>query len=283
MAGVLVIVGTPLGNREDLSPRARAAILGADLLLCEDTRSPNRLMGEGVTLPPRRSCFVGNEHERVAGMLEALGAGARVVYVSEAGMPCWSDPGQMLVRAAIDAGFEVDVIPGPTAMATAVALSGLPSAEVRFVGFAARSGRPRAELLDELRHESATVVFYEAGNRTRDLLHDLAAVLDDAAERPVAIAREMTKLHQEVLRGTVASLAAELPASLLGEVTVVLGPASRRRGDVAEQAARAVLDTMLDPSLRPRERARRLAALTGEPARAIYARIDAHGDDVPEE
>ncbi len=273
MGGVLVIVGTPLGNREDLSPRARAAILGADLLLCEDTRSPNRLFGEGVTLPPRRSCFVGNEHARTAELLEALAAGKRVAYVSEAGMPCWSDPGERIVRAAIDAGYEVDVVPGPTAAATAVALSGLPSAEVRFVGFPPRSGRARTEFFDDLRHESATVVCYEAGNRTRELVVDLAAAIEDASARRVVVARELTKLHQEVRRGTAASLAAELPDALLGEVTVVIGPSTTTRHDVAESAARDVLEIMLDATLRPRERARRLAARTGHPARELYARL----------
>ena len=279
MAGVLVIVGTPLGNREDLSPRARAAILGADLLMCEDTRSPVRLFGDGAGLPPRRSCFVGNEHERVAGLLEALAAGSRVVYISEAGMPCWSDPGEQLVRAALEAGFAVDVVPGPTAVATAVALSGLPSQEIRFVGFPPRGGRLRTEFIAGLRYESATTVCYEAGNRTRDLVVDLAAGLEDAETRDIAIAREMTKLHQEVRRGTVARVAAEIPESMLGEVTVVLAPAERGRGDVAREAACAVLATVLDKSLRPRERARRLAALTGEPAREIYARLDSAHDE----
>jgi len=283
MAGVLVIVGTPLGNREDLSPRARAAILGADLLLCEDTRSPVRLFGEGVVLPPRRSCFVGNEHGRVEGLLEALAAGSRVAYVSEAGMPCWSDPGQLLVRAAIEAGYEVDVVPGPTALATAVALSGLPSEHVRFVGFPPRGGKPRTELLEDLQHETATVVFYEAGNRTRDLVDDLARTLGDADVRELVVAREMTKMHQQVVRGTVIKVVATLPDPILGEVTVVLGPSTRPRGDAARDAAKETLDAVLDVSLKPRERARRLAALTGLPARDLYARLGAAPDDPPRE
>ncbi len=278
MSGVLVIVGTPLGNREDLSPRARAAILGADLLLCEDTRSPVRLFGEGVELPPRRSCFVGNEHGRVEGLLEALAAGSRVAYVSEAGMPCWSDPGQLLVRAALDAGYEVDVVPGPTAVATAVALSGLPSEHVRFVGFPPRGGKARTDLLDDLRFEPATVVFYEAGNRTHDLVRDLATFAD-AGRRQLAVAREMTKMHQQVVRGTIVEVKGGLPDPILGEVTVVLGPATMRRDDVARDAARETLATVLDASLRPRERARRLATLTGLPAREIYAQLGAAAAD----
>lgn len=273
MAGVLVLVGTPLGNREDLSPRARAAILGADLLLCEDTRSPVRLFGEGVQLPPRRSCFVANEQGRTDELVAALDRGERVVYISEAGMPCWSDPGEHLVRAAVAAGHEVDVIPGPTAMSVAVALSGLPCRHVRFLGFAPRDGRARSDLLAGLRFEPATVVLYEAGNRTHELIADFVRVLDDASERAVVVARELTKLHQQVIRGSAAAVLEALPDPVLGEVTVVLGPATRSRDDVAIDAARETLTTMLDRSLRPRERARRLALLTGLPARDLYTQL----------
>ncbi len=280
MPGMLVIVGTPLGNRDDLSPRGRAAILGADLLLCEDTRSPVRLLGDGVTLPPRRSCFVGNEHERVGELLAALRDGKTVAYVSEAGMPCWSDPGQRLVAAALAAGFEVDVVPGPTAMATAVAWSGLPADEVRYCGFPARGGKARTDWLASLVDERATVVCYEAANRTAALVADLARTLPDADTRAIVIARELTKLHQDAIRGTVAGLAAEALTGLLGEVTVVLAPARLREHDPVRAAAVATLEALLDAGLKPRERARRLAALTGLPARDLYARLG-HGGDAP--
>jgi 16S rRNA (cytidine1402-2'-O)-methyltransferase len=282
MAGVLILVGTPLGNREDLSPRARAAILGADLLFCEDTRSPVRLLGEGHDLPPRRSCFVGNEHERTDELLAALREGKRVAYVSEAGMPCWSDPGRVLVRAAIEADFPVDVIPGPTAVATAVCHSGLPSDEVRFVGFPPRSGGARGQWLASLVGEPATMVCYEAGNRVPALLEDLAKALPDSALRRVAIARELTKLHQEIIRGTVSELAARTHDALLGEVTIVLAPSLRTRTELAQEHAARVLEVVLDASKKPRERARLLAELTGLPARELYARLGhKDGDDQP--
>ena len=277
--GALVLVGTPLGNLGDLSPRARGAIVDADLLLCEDTRSPQRLVGEGVRLPPRVSCFVGNEGERVALLLERLGRGERVVYVSEAGMPVWSDPGERLVRAAIAAGFEVDVIPGPTAASVALCLSGLDGREVRFVGFPPRGGPEREALLAGLAHETATVILYEAGNRTAELVADLARALPDAGERGLVIARELTKMHQEVLRGTVASLAAEVRGALRGEVTVVLGGGAATREDPAQAAARAVWAAVQDGSLRPREKAKRIARLTGLEARAIYEGLGRRGDD----
>jgi 16S rRNA (cytidine1402-2'-O)-methyltransferase len=274
--GLLVLVGTPLGNRGDLSPRAREAILGADLLLCEDTRSPVRLLGEGVQLPPRISCFVVNEGERLGLLLEHLARGERVAYVSEAGLPVWSDPGLRLVQAAVAAGYEVDVVPGPTAAAVALCLSGLPSEDVRFLGFLPRSGPDRAARMRSIATDTATVLIYEAGNRTPALLRDLAAALPDAATRRVAIGRELTKQHQEVLRGTVQELASSLGDALRGEVTVVLGGAVASEvaaADPAQTAARAVWDLLWDTSLRPREKAKQLAALTGVDARAIYERL----------
>lgn len=271
--GTLVLVGTPLGNREDLSPRARRAILEADLLLCEDTRSPARLLGGEAKLPPRKSCFLGNEAERVPLLLEHLSRGERVAYVSEAGLPVWSDPGRLLVVAAVDAGHDVDVVVGPTAAAVALCHSGLPATDVRFIGFFPRGGPQRRSALDDLCHEIATVVLYEAGNRVPALLQDLARVLPDAKTRRLTVARELTKLHQEVVRGTVAELAAELQDDLRGEVTIVLGGGAVPEADAEAVAARAALDVVLDPRLKPREKAKRLAELTGLGTRELYDRL----------
>jgi len=281
MSGALVLVGTPLGNLGDLSPRARAAIVGADLLLCEDTRSPQRLVGEGVRLPPRVSCFVANEPERVALMLEHLGRGEQVVFVSEAGMPVWSDPGERLVRAAVAAGFAVDVIPGPTAASMALCLSGIDGRDVRFLGFPPRGGQEREAFLKKLARETATVIVYEAGNRTPALVADLARALPDAEVRALVVARELTKMHQEVLRGTAASLAVTLREGLRGEVTVVLGGAAELEAaeDPAKAAARAVWAACGDASLRPRERAKLIAQLTGLEAREIYETLCRDGAD----
>ena len=279
MAGVLVLVGTPLGNRGDLSPRAREAIVTADLLLCEDTRSPVRLLGDDVQLPPRISCFVANEGERLALLLERLERGERVAYVSEAGLPVWSDPGLRLVEAAVAAGYAVDVVPGPTAAAVALCLSGLPADDVRFLGFLPRSGPERAERFAALRDETATVIVYEAGNRTPALLTDLARALPDATTRRVVIGRELTKQHQEVLRGTVTELAASVEEALRGEVTVVLAGAAPRQADedAAQAAARGVWQALTDVTLRPRERAKAIAELTGLDAREIYEQLSRRG------
>jgi 16S rRNA (cytidine1402-2'-O)-methyltransferase len=270
--GVLVLVGTPLGNRDDLSPRARAAILDADLLLCEDTRSPTRLLGADERLPPRLSCFVGNEASRVSVMLEHLARGETVAFVSEAGMPVWSDPGRVLVAAALSSGYRVDVVPGPTAAATALVLSGLPASDVRFIGFLPREGASRKQALRGLVDETATVILYEAGNRVRALLTCFAETLRDAQTRRIVIARELTKLHQETLHGTVAELLEQIDAPLRGEVTVVLGPTTIEPIDRVREAARETFEVVL-ADMKPREKAKRLAALTGFDARELYDRL----------
>ncbi len=278
MSGTLVLVGTPLGNRADLSPRAREALVGADLLFCEDTRSPSRLLGSDTALPPRRSCFVGNEHQRREELIGALQAGKTVAFCSEAGLPVWSDPGQFLVRAAVEAGFDVDVVPGPTAASIALCLSGFEALGSCFWGFIARDGGARRDALARVAKAEGAGLLYEAGNRTPALLRDLAAALPDADTRQVVVARELTKLHQEVLRGSARALAAQVTEPLRGEVTVVVEGAPSSASDERKATARAVLETMLDPGLKPRPRARKLAELTGLDARELYDRLRAARD-----
>ncbi len=274
--GRLVLVGTPLGNRADLSPRAAAAITGADELFCEDTRSVPRLLGTETPLPPRRSFFAGNEAQRCGELVDLLSAGREVVFVSEAGMPIWSDPGRALVEAALGGGFVVDVIPGPTAAATALCLTPFVAEGARFLGFVPRDSGPRKSVLRTLARDRGAAIFYESPNRVAALLRDLETVLgEDAKQRRVAVARELTKLHQEVKRGTVAELAAQIQAPLRGEVTVVLEGyrGVDEEAEDAKSAAREVLETMLDPTLKPRPKAKRLAELTGGDAREIYDRL----------
>lgn len=272
----LVLVGTPLGNREDLSARGRAALLEADLLFCEDTRSPLRLLGEAdaARLPPRVSCFVANEGARVDALLDALREGKVVAYVSEAGMPVWSDPGAVLVRAAVGAGFEIDVVPGPTAASIVLAASGFDATGALFLGFIERSGAERKRALETIARAAGPVLLYEAGNRTPALMRDLATALPDADTRQVVIGRELTKRHQQWIRGSAAALAAEIGEPLRGEVTVAIaGAPELDADDPGRAAARAVLELMLDASLKPKARAKAIAALTGESASAVYDRL----------
>lgn len=273
MTGKLVLIGTPLGNREDLSPRARRALVEADLLMCEDTRSPQRLVGD-EKLPERISCFVGNEHERIAMLRERLAAGQTVAFVSEAGLPVWSDPGRLLVAAAVEGGFEVDVIPGPTAATCALALSGFVAERARFYGFLPRGGSERDAVLDELASERGAALIYEAGNRVPGLLRDLVS---GSGARAIVIVREFSKLHQEVIRGRVAELAERITEPLRGEVTVVLAgleiAEAEPVADARVEGARAAMEVLLDAGLKPRARAKALAELTGLDAREIYDRL----------
>lgn len=286
--GRLVLVGTPIGNREDLSPRARRVLLEADVLFCEDTRSPTRLLGEGVRLPARMSCFVGNEHERVTQLLHALAEGKRVVFVSEAGMPVWSDPGRILVDAALDAGYEVDAVPGPVAATMALALSGFPAEGARFWGFLPRTGQARDEALQRIGADDGAALIYEAGPRMKALLADLAR-RPSLSSRRILLARELTKLHQELERGLPQALLDRERGGWLGEFTVVVEgaqPSPTPTEDERVLGGRAVLAVMLDPALRPRERAKRLADLVQRPAGELYAELTAATrgthDDGPE-
>jgi 16S rRNA (cytidine1402-2'-O)-methyltransferase len=277
--GTLVLVGTPIGNRSDLSARAREAILGADLLLCEDTRSPLRLLGVGgEALPPRASCFVGNEHERLDMLEEALGQGKRVAFVSEAGMPVWSDPGRLLVERAWACGAQLDAVPGPTATGMALALSGFAAEGATFLGFLERSGPSRKAQLRAIAESGGAVVIYEAGNRTSGLLADLSDALGEDSPRRVLVARELTKAHQELMRGTSSQLREQISGALRGEVCVVVEGRGAKVADAdaddpARAAASAVLEVMLDPKLKPRARAKALAALTGHNASELYKRL----------
>jgi len=273
--GMLVMVGTPLGNREDLSPRARRAITQANLLLCEDTRSPIRLLGEDIKLPQRLSCFAGNEGERVGIMLQHLTAGQTVAFISEAGMPIVSDPGRILVRAAVDEGFEVDVVPGPSASVSALCISGFAAKGFRFLGFLPRSGTERKELLAGLQYAQEPTIFYEAGNRVAKLLSDMLEWVSGAGSRNIVIARELTKLHQEIIRGTIADVYHRVysEGGLRGEVTMILEGRYEIEKFEQTRAASQAIELMLDPKLKPRERARKLASLSGINARELYQRL----------
>ena len=271
--GRLVLVATPIGNREALSPRARRTILEADVVYCEDTRSLPRLLPDESRLPPRVSCHRDNERGRIERLLADLSAGRTVVYVSEAGMPGIRDPGLALVRAARAAGHSVDVVPGPSAVTCAVALAGF-EGPFAFLGFVPRKGAERRAFLAGAARHTETVVLFEAPGRLPALLRDLAGAVPDPQRRSAVIARELTKLHQQVRAGTLAELAGAFEGPVRGEVTVVVGPAAPSgEPDDGMRAARGVLDAVLDPGLRPRERARRIAERTGLSTDEVYRRL----------
>ena len=203
MAGVgrLVLVGTPIGNLDDLSPRAIAAMQDADVLVCEDTRRTGRLLqAAGVRAKALLAVHDHNEVHQIAPLLERMRRGETVAVVTDAGMPGISDPGERLVRATAEAGIEVVVVPGPSAAIAGLVASGLPAGRFAFEGFLPRSGSGRTERLASLVGERRTIVLYEAPHRLARTLADLATTL--GGTRRCALARELTKLHEEVWRGT---------------------------------------------------------------------------------
>lgn len=271
MSGALVLVGTPIGNLGDLAPRAVEALRSADVIACEDTRRTGRLLHHlGISGVPMVVVNEHTEHDRRRELLDRVAGGERVVLVSDAGMPAVSDPGQRLVRAAHEEGLAVEVVPGPTALATALVVSGLATDRFVFEGFLPRKGAGRAERLAELAGERRTTVLYEAPHRLARTLADLVGAL--GPEREVAVARELTKLHEEVWRGSLAEAVeragAEAPR---GEHVVVLAgapePAPREWGD---DELGELLAAGLDRGLSRRDATAEVVARTGAPRRRVY-------------
>ncbi|WP_377107711.1 16S rRNA (cytidine(1402)-2'-O)-methyltransferase [Propionicimonas sp. T2.31MG-18] len=224
--GSLVLAGTPIGNVEDASPALRAALATADVIAAEDTRRLHGLLTRlGVTTSARVvSYFDGNEASRVSGLLDALAEGRTVVVVSDAGMPTVSDPGYRVVAAAVDAGLPVRVVPGPSAVLVALALSGLPTDRFCFEGFLPRKGGERRRRLSGLASEERTMVFFEAPHRLEEFLADARTAFGD--DRRAAVSRELTKTWEETRRGTLAELADWAAAGVRGEITVVVAGAA---------------------------------------------------------
>ena len=236
----LAVCATPIGNLEDVTLRVLAELAAADVVLCEDTRHTRGLLERHGIKARLLSYHEHNEAQRTAELLPRLEAGERVALVSDAGLPGVSDPGARLVRAALDAGVDVTVLPGPSAVETALVASGLVAEQYRFLGFLPRGEKKLAELWDELRGWPWPAVAFESPQRLPATLRSLAAA---DAEREVAVCRELTKRFEEVARGTAAELAERFAAPPKGEITLVLGPgaarAERRRGPRARRCCRA--------------------------------------------
>lgn len=224
--GVLVLAGTPIGRIEDAGARLGAELATAQVIAAEDTRRLRRLLSELGVEPRGRvvSYFEGNEVARTPQLLEALRLGERVLLVTDAGMPSVSDPGYRLVRAAIDAGVDVRVVPGPSAVLAALAVSGLPTDRFCFEGFLPRKAGERARQLAALAQEQRTVVFFEAPHRVGETLRALAEAF--GAGREAAVCRELTKTHEEVRRGALAELADWAAQGVRGEITLVVAGAA---------------------------------------------------------
>jgi 16S rRNA (cytidine1402-2'-O)-methyltransferase len=227
--GRLVLCATPIGNLGDVSARLTATLSAADVIFAEDTRRARAFLSAlGVTPPPLRSFFAGNESRRHGELRSRLTAGETVVVITDAGTPAVADPGLSAVRIADEVGAKVTVVPGPSAVTAAVALSGLPSERFVFEGFLPRRGEDRRRRLEALAGEERTMVLFSATRRVVEDLADLAAAL--GGERPVVVAREITKVHEERWRGTLAGAAAHWAAiGGRGEFTLVIAPLVRAR------------------------------------------------------
>jgi len=268
-AGALVLVGTPIGNLGDLSPRAAEALAGADVVCCEDTRRTGKLLSlAGIE---RRPFVVLNEHteeRELPRVIERIERGQRVALVTDAGMPAISDPGERLVAGVVEAGHAVEVVPGPSAAVAALVMSGLPAGRFVFEGFLPRKGPARRQRLAAVAAEPRTAVLYEAPHRLARTLADLVEVC--GGERRVAVAREITKLHEQVWRGTLAGavtwVAEREPP---GEIVLVLAgaPVAGPPGD--DDIVAAVRSEMAAGSS-ARDAARTVASRLDVPRRRAY-------------
>jgi 16S rRNA (cytidine1402-2'-O)-methyltransferase len=274
MAGVLYLVATPIGNLEDMTHRAVRVLSEVGVIAAEDTRAAARLLGHFQIRGQRVvSMFEGNEVGRAQMLLAELAAGRDVAVISEAGMPGISDPGERLVAAAVSAGVRVEAVPGAVAATTALVASGLPTGRFLFLGFPPRERGARQQLFGSLRHEVATMIFYEAPDRVGATCADLAAAL--GSDRAAALARELTKRYEELVRAPVGELAARYQAEPpRGECTLVVQGAIAG-ADAADDAdglddISAQVRALLAQGLGPRDVAARLVVVTGKPRRQLY-------------
>lgn len=264
----LYLVSTPIGNLEDITIRALRILRDEVVLIaCEDTRQSQKLLEHYQIRKPLVSYHEHNEVARTAEILTALENGNSVALISDAGTPLVSDPGYRVVTAAIDKGFAVVPLPGPSAALAALAASGLPTDEFRFIGFLPPKTAARQKLLEELKRESATVIAYESPHR---ILETLRAMADILGERPVVLARELTKLHEEFLRGTAASILEilEQRGSVKGEITLVIGRGSQHI-EIADPLA-AIEKLQTEVGMDRMEAIKTVAKQMGLPKREIY-------------
>jgi len=265
--GRLIVCPTPIGNLGDLTDRARAALGEADIVACEDTRRTGLLFERlGIQRPRLVSNHEGNESERARQLVQAIERGAKLVLISDAGTPAISDPGYRLIGACIDRNLDVEVLPGPSAVTTALVASGLPTDRWRFEGFLPR----RAGELERVLGGGQTVVAFESPRRLPDSIAALAAL---APDRPAAVCRELTKMHEEVVRGTLGELARRFRDHVKGEIVVVIGPASSRTASPDIAFAVDALRRLVQSGARPRAAASVVAALTGTRANDLYTAL----------
>jgi 16S rRNA (cytidine1402-2'-O)-methyltransferase len=263
--GKLVVCPTPIGNLEDITLRVLDALRTADVVACEDTRHTGRLLKRHGIDASLVSYHEHNERRRAGELLERIRGGEVVALVSDSGTPAISDPGFVVIRSCVDAGVAVEVLPGPAAPVTAVIASGLPPDRWRFIGFLPRR---KGELRRELERAGETLVAFESPGR---LAATLALLADIDPQRPVAVCRELTKLHEEVARGSARELARGFAEGARGEIVLVIG-AGEDPGDSEVEPALAAVERLVEAGARRRAAAQVVSTLTGVPVNRLYRR-----------
>jgi len=275
-AGRLSIVATPIGNLEDITLRALSTLRSASLVLAEDTRRTRALLTRHGISARTQALHAHTPPATLHGLVELLADGARLALVTDAGTPLVSDPGGQLVQLAVERGIVVEPIPGPSAVTAALTAAAMPFASFRFAGFVPRAASARLQWLARIADDEDATVFFESPQRLAGTLGELAAVL--AAERPVAVCRELTKLHEEVVRGTATQLASHFAEGARGEITVVVA-AGQRASRGAEVDAlppiEARITTLLSQGLSTKDVARTLVKERGGSRRELYAQVQA--------
>ena len=268
--GILYVVAMPIGNPGDLSPRAVRVLGEVALIACEDTRRAGRVLAEHSIRTRTTSYFEHNEERRAPEIVARLRAGDDVALITDAGTPAISDPGYRLVRAAIEAGVRVTAVPGPSAVAAALSVAGLPTDRFVFEGFPPSRPGERRRFFERIAREPRTIVLYEAARRLAETLAVMAAAF--GGERPAAVVRELTKTHEEIARGTLAQLAERFAANqALGEVTLVVGgaPDLDRPEEGGFDYGRAC-EILCGAGMSLRDAASAIAEITGGGRREIY-------------
>lgn len=272
MSGTLVVVATPIGNLDDLSPRAAAALCAVDLVLAEDTRRTGRLLAHVGSDAPQRSLHGHNERASIEQVLARLSDGARIALVSDAGTPAVSDPGARLLAACVEAGVRIEPIPGPSAALAALVVSGLPTDRVAFDGFLPRKGRARRDRLDDIAAEERTVVVFLAPHRAAADLTDLAQAC--GRDRRAVLCRELTKLHEQVVHGELGELVEHAQAGLRGELTLVLAGAEPPAADqVADADLAAQVETRVAAGATRRDAIQAVAEASRVSKRRVYQAV----------
>jgi 16S rRNA (cytidine1402-2'-O)-methyltransferase len=282
LAPGLYLVATPIGNLEDMTLRALRILRSADRIACEDTRQTRKLLNHFAISTPTISCHEHNERERATELLAAIQRGERVALVSDAGMPGISDPGSWLVKAALEAAIPVIPIPGANAAVTALVASGLPTERFRFYGFLPEKSGARRTALESIAaalraqpelDSATTLIFYEAPHRILDTLADLRSVWGDAL--PIVVARELTKLHEEFLRGPVATVQLQMAAQerVRGEITLLMTPPPQIATDVGEDLLTSLTRLQEAEKLSEKDALKQLARLRGQSKSEVYREL----------